>query len=33
VLLVSEAETVSDAEAAALDERAADPSVRTTGEG
>jgi uncharacterized protein YbaR (Trm112 family) len=33
VLLVSEAETVSDADAAELDERAADPSVRTTGEG
>ena len=33
VLLVSEAVAVSDDDAARLDERAADPSVRTTGEG
>lgn len=33
VLLVSEAASVSDADAAELDERATDPSVRTTGEG
>ena len=33
VLLVNEAETVADAEATELDERAKDPSVRTTGEG
>ena len=33
VLLVSEAVAVSDDDAAMLDERAADPSVRTTGEG
>ena len=33
VLLVSEAVAVSDDDAAKLDERAADPSVRTTGEG
>lgn len=33
VLLVSEAEAVSDDEAAKLDARAADGSIRTTGEG